>query len=56
MITLMKEITNAKVFLTHRLLTFSPSHTPLRQLADFSSLIVYCSYRGIRCKKVTLYC
>ena len=51
MITLMKEITNAKVFLTHRLLTFPPSHTLLRQLADFSLLIVYCSYRGIKCKK-----
>lgn len=55
MITLMKEITNAKVFLTHRLLTpplYTYSAAPARGLSfAYPLLIVYCNYRGIKCEK-----
>lgn len=37
MITLMKEITNAKVFSDSLIINIPPSHTLLRQLANFSS-------------------
>ena len=59
MITLMKEITNAKVFLIHGLLTPPYTHTLLRQLADFPLLILCSSYTvtigGLSVKKVILY-